>query len=354
MRIHVTNRQNRPKRLTGGAVTHIVGELRKLEARGWLSRQGSRTFIKCPFHGNGQEKTPSCLVTTRVDSQYEIGSFRCMGCGEAGGWNQLAEALGLEQVGVDANVAKTVLQYDPEFFNKLLRERYTSFAGTLKELGLTNPRPVPDDMVWRSIPASLLNRLKVCLVDGAEGESLFMPSYINENMVGGIRALMNDPGDKSIVKYKNSPGVWSRAKGLYPYDLCSSMLDKFEKKYGFRGLALVEGARDSLCLCAEGIPTVGLLGTQSWCAGKLDNILDLDPDFCLIVMDGDGAGREAEQKIWEAMKRLVPSRRMNLSRFNKEVSAELGKETEVDPGNALPWVIEEIWQQLHKRKSQRS
>lgn len=337
-----------PKRLSASAVTHVIGELRKLEAKGKLLRQGSRTFVACPFHN---ERTPSCIVTTRVDSKYEIGSFRCMGCEAAGGWNKLAEAMGLEPIGEDANVSKTVFKYEPEYFDGLLRERYTTFKSILEDLYLKNPQPVPKDMVWRTIPAAMLNRVKACTTEG-KFDALFLPAYMHGEVVGGIRALMEDPGDKSIVKYKNSSGEWSRAKGLYPFDVCSEDLDKFEKDYGFRGLLLVEGARDSLCLNCEGMPTLGLLGTQSWCSGKLDSILDLDPDFVLVVMDGDGAGRTAEDMIWKDVRRLVPCRKMNLTRFNKEVSAKRGRPTEVDPGNAPPFVIEEIWRQLHRRKGQ--
>ena len=336
-------------RLSASAVTLVLGELRKLESRGAMLWQGGRAFIKCPFHGGGQERTPSCLVTARVDSKYEIGSYRCMGCGAYGKWNDLAEALGLEQVNADANVAKTVFEYGKDVFDSMWRERYLNYAGLLEDLELTNPRPPADDFVWRTIPGDMLKKVKAVMVDG-RFDALLLPAYMHGELVGGIRALMQDPGDKTVVKYKNSSGEWSRAKGLYPFDLCSKMMDDFEQEYGFRGLCLVEGARDSLVLCCEGMPTLGLLGTQSWCAGKFDNITDLDPDFVLLVMDGDAAGREAEQKIWEEVRKLLPCRKMNMSRFNKEVSAERGRKVEVDPGNAPQWVIEEIWKQLHKRK----
>lgn len=349
MNMRVSKQGTKPKRLSASAVTHVLGELRKMAARGMMLVKGTRTYVSCPFH---QERSPSCLVTTRVDSKYEIGSYRCMGCEARGKWNELAEALGLEPIGEDSNVAKTVVEYDNQFYDRLLEERFVSFKGLLRDLGLSKPRAIPNEMVWRTIPGEVLNKVKACLVNDEYGESLLLPSYMHGELVGGVRALMKDPKDKSVVKYKNSSGEWSRGKGLYPFDLCSKLLDEFEKKYGFRGLALVEGARDSLVLNCENIPTLGLLGTQSWCSGKLDNILELDPDFVLLVMDGDKAGRTAEEMIWPEVRKLVPCRKMNLTRFNREVSAELGKDVEVDPGNAPEWVISEIWRSLHRRKSQ--
>lgn len=274
-----------------------------------------------------------------------------MGCGAAGKWNELAEAMGLEQIGEDSNVAKTVVKYDEKFYDRMLKERYINYKGLLEDLKLRNPRPLPDDMVWRTVPAKIMNELKAVVTDG-EYKALLLPAYMHGELVGGVRALMEDPGDKAVVKYKNSTGEWSRAKGLYPYDYAVKLLDQFEKEHGFRALALVEGARDSIILNCEGIPTMGLLGTQSWCTGKLDNILDLDLDFVLVVMDGDEAGRKAETMVWEAIRKLVTCRKMNLTRFNKEVSAERGKAVEVDPGNAPAWVIDEVWKQLHRRKGQ--
>ena len=49
-------------------------------------------FICCPFHG---ESTPSCAVTVFSD-KYLPGTFHCFGCGKSGGWNTLAEKLGLK------------------------------------------------------------------------------------------------------------------------------------------------------------------------------------------------------------------------------------------------------------------
>lgn len=340
------NLKGKRKPLSAAAVQHIQGELRKLDATGRVLRQGGRTFVKCPFHN---EKTPSCIVTTQT-GKFEVGSFKCLGCGEAGGWNQLAEAMNLAPVGDDV-VAKTVQEYDTKFYDSMLQERYVSYKGLLDDLEVAGPEPVEENTQWRTLPGNFLNSVKACRVKGSgwknKGEPyLFLPNYMNGELVGAVRAVMVDSGDKSVVKYKNSSGPWSRGKGLYPYDPVARSLDKFQQEYGFRGLALVEGARDSLCLNCEGIPTLGLLGTQSWCAAKMDNIWDLEPDFVLVCMDGDRSGREAEEKIWEEIRKLAPCRKMNLTRYNKEAGYE------VDPGNAPEGVISEIWKTLHRRKPQ--
>lgn len=333
------------KALTATASGHIIGELRKLDARGLLKQQGGRSFIKCPFH---QENTPSLMLTTNTSSSYPIGSWKCWGCGQAGNWNKLASAIGVAPIGEDNAVAKIVQTYDPSFYDNLLVEKYSTYGRVLEDLLVSSPQVIPDSFVWRTLPGSYLKQVGACLVTGTRDKLkyVFLPNYMNEELVGGIRAVITDTGEKSLIKYKNSSGLWSKSKGLYPYDPVCKALDVFEKEHGFRGLCLVEGARDSLVLNCEGMPTLGLLGTQSWGPLKLDNILDLGIDFCLVVMDGDTSGKSAEEKVWTDVKRLVACRKMNLSRFNKQEGHA------VDPGNASENVLEEVWNSLMRRKAQ--
>lgn len=333
------------KKLTASAVQHIQGELRKLEARGLCVKQSGRVFVRCPFH---HEKTPSCLVTTSVQSKYEIGSFKCLGCGEGGNWNKLAREMGLAEVDQFTNVSKTVVKYDRSYYDRnIIEDRHVSFRAVLEDLKLSNPTELPDEGTWRTLPFSFLKEVKACHAVGPnKTQFLFLPSYMNDEVVGGIRAVIKPSGEKSEVKYKNSSGEWSREKGLYPYDYVREKLESFNSRYGFRGLVLVEGARDSLCWNCEGMPTLGVLGTQSWCDGKKDRVLDLDPDFVLIATDGDPAGVQAEEKIWKDLKPVVPCRRLALSRFSKALQRK------IDPGNAPPEVVQAAWAALHKRKSQ--
>ena len=323
------------------AVQHVQAELRKLEARGLSMRKAGRLFIRCPFHN---EKTPSCLVTDSPQSKHEIGSFKCLGCGKYGFWNTLAKEMGLEEVNQFNNVAKTAVKYETKFYDRLVEERHKGYKDLLGDLLLTEPSELPEKGKWRTIPYLFLKELRICQVKHFGKTNLFMPAYMGGELAGGIRAVVTPNGQKNELKYQNSSGEWSREKGLYPFDHVSKKMNEFEKDYGFRGLALVEGARDSLCMNCEGIPTLGLLGTQSWSIQKRDRVLDLDPDFIILVLDGDSAGAIAEDKIWKDLRGLVPCKKMALSRFSKALKRD------IDPGNAPPEVIQKIWETLHQRK----
>jgi DNA primase len=148
------------------------------------------------------------------------------------------------------------------------------------------------------------------------------------------------------IKYLNSPGEWSKGKGLYPYDYTAKMMDEFAEAQGFRAVMLVEGARDAACACIEGFPALGILGTQSWCDEKMSNVLDLDPDIIMECFDGDSAGNEAAARITPKLRKLVPVISANLS----DAAAWLKKD-KLDPGNAPEKVFKRMWQALLERRS---
>jgi DNA primase len=60
-------------------------------------------LIQCPFHGGGQERTPSCSVS------YDKPVFFCHGCKESGHVSRLLKALGLSKDAVTIVLASTGL-----------------------------------------------------------------------------------------------------------------------------------------------------------------------------------------------------------------------------------------------------
>lgn len=333
-------------------VQTVLGELRRLQARGKVSVQGSRTFILCPFHA---DRNPSAIVTTDPHSKF-FGHFHCFGCEASGDWNKLANKMneGSENVRTldedDAGYSYVAKRESKTFKDRVKTRRLKSSKGiteVMESLSLIRPKRVRED--WRGISTEFLNKIGALRVfDEKLGEyALYLPVTVNGEEVGGIRALIGNVDRKGLAKYKNAPGAWSKTKALYPFDHVSEMMDSFEEEYGFRGVVLVEGGRDALTLCQNGIPTLGILGTTSWTEQKRDLLLDLDPDFVLVCMDGDAPGRKAENKIYEDLSDWIPCTRMNLSRFNRIYGFD------VDPGGAPDEVVEKILKTLVKRKDKK-
>lgn len=322
------------------ALSVIQDGLAQLMAQNKVVKQGKRHFICCPYHG---ERTPSLLIN--VEGNY-AGTFKCMGCGESGGWNKLARVLGLKLIGKHMTEGTVFIEHDAQRYRALETDssNYTNYNAVLTSMKLTKPRKLTH--AWRTLHHEFLERVGAVLCsDNYDEDYLFLPATLRGDVVGGIRATLQNVKDKRIVKYKNSPGNWSASYGLYPYDFAALQMDNFERHFKHRAVVLVEGARDSLCLNRFKIPTLGLLGTQSWTREKMELLLDLDPDYVLICMDGDSAGEKAELKLYEDLRKFVPCDKMNLSRFNAKAGYD------VDPGNAPDYVITAIKQSIVRKNA---
>ena len=323
----------------------VQQELQRLSSQGKVRQQGQRTFILCPFH---DDKNPSAIITTDANSKY-FGCFKCFGCGTSGGWNKLAKEMGLREIDPNDNGYGLAVKQESSSFKKRTQDtserkaKPTRLSKPMKNLGLTKPKPVRED--WRGIPKTLLKKVQaITVIDPwTSNRELYLPCFVKEEEVGGIRALLNaKQADERIPKYRNSVGAWSKTQALYPYDYTAQLIDAFEEKHGFRAVIIVEGARDSLTLINQGLPTLGILGTTSWAQEKQDLLLDLDPDFVLICMDGDAAGIKAERMIHKTLSPYLPVKKMNLARFNKYCGFE------VDPGAAPPEIVGKIRKALLK------
>lgn len=333
--------ENKYNKLSPVQVRLVLEELKRLQSQGQVRQQGSRTFVLCPFHA---DKNPSAIITTDPSSKY-FGVFKCFGCGEKGGWNKLAKEMGLRTIDEEDSGYGFASKYSTPH-NIVGDEKMTpenplqSTPATL--LKLSKPRPVTSD--WRGIQFRLLRKVgAISVFDRTLKErALYLPVLVKGEEVGGIRALMKGTDNPRIAKYKNAPGSWSRTHALYPYDYIESRLPKFQKKHGFSVVILVEGARDALSLISKGLPALGILGTTSWSEQKRELLLDLDPDFVLICMDGDKAGQKAEDLIYEDLSDWLPCQKMNLTRFNRVCGYD------VDPSNAPDLVINKIWKTIFK------
>lgn len=328
------------KRLEYGnnEINIIQGEIARLETMGLIKRQGSRVFVRCPFH---PDKNPSAILNTDVNSRYPFGNFKCFACDTHGNWNKLAEALGAKQVHSNFSEGATVIVNSKQAYKERVIDGKKKSNSILDELNICNPRSVTED--WRSIPKKLLRavKAKICTHNEYDTEYLYLPCIVNRKVVGAIRAAISE---RSNIKYKNSIGNWSKVSALYPYDFTKHQIDKLEELIGIRAVVLVEGARDSLAFNSKGIPTLGILGTTSWTEEKRDLVLDLELDYVLVCMDGDKPGRKAECKIVDSFDDYVRCTGMNLSRFNRVTGYA------VDPANCPDWVIKKVKQFIKTKK----
>ena len=66
----------------------IKRELEKLSDKKRVSYKSGNAWIRCPYHGGGNEKTPSLKINL-TSTKASIGSCYCFACGKNIGWNEL-------------------------------------------------------------------------------------------------------------------------------------------------------------------------------------------------------------------------------------------------------------------------
>lgn len=253
--------------------------------------KGNCCWIKCPFHGGGQERTPSCCINL-VKGKYPIGFFYCFACGKHGSWNDLAEKIG----------GLTKMEGEELKHQELLTTRLTS-AQTAALFGKEMEESIDFKIMidwnrredWRGISGELLYKLGAKLFFNKQWKrnQIFLPAYQNGELKGGIKgALVKEPNYPS---YLNTAGPWVK-KTLFPYDFTRKM----ERAKDF--IAIVEGPRDALNLIQYGFPALAILGSKNWSDLKCSMVTLLNPKYIVLALDNDEAGIQALETIYASFK----------------------------------------------------
>lgn len=229
------------------------------------------TFIRCPYHS---EKTGSFRIFHSATSR-SPGFGKCYGCGAAHPWNEFAPLIGL--LGWEAAKPAEVFAAPLN-----LQTKVEDAPETLEFSDL------PPNKVWRSIPTNFLITIgaRKCVTEWGE-HMVWLPVMVRSRLRGYVKARLRKDPDK--ISYVNSKGPWSKHSGLFLYD--------YVAKQEPNTVVLVEGPRDGLRLNYLGIPTISILGTQSWSSQKTRYLELLGVKRIIMCMDGDCAGRAAVEKI---------------------------------------------------------
>lgn len=311
------------------------------------------TMLLCPFHSDG---TPSGRVQHNIAEPARIGKFRCYACGHPAKWDELALQLNLEpfpdtkQLHVPAfdtdGLDNTLLNTEPDCdtAEELEFTRLDSKSGrNLLRLSTTEWRGFKFSYL-RSVDAEVASVTK----NGYTRHYLYFPVLVKGELRGYIKALPVKV--EGLPGYFNAPGNWSQRHGLFLYDQSVTLM----RRLGLHTLVLCEGPRDALRLYRDGIPSICILGTQSWSKRKAAWIEETGADKVILCMDGDVAGRNASRLIYSGIRKIADSAPskvapplheligtvevFDLSEYQKKE----GKEFELDPCNAPDEAIADL------------
>ena len=296
-----------------------------------ITPKGDSIWITCPYHGGGNEKSPSLKIT--IDSgSYAPGGWICFGCSPQrhGDWNKIAVKLGLRKKGDDED-APYAAEISTALKSKLLGDDDdNSPMQTLHDKIAREPL-IQRSQPWRGIKGWLLNDLeaRVSMLNSSglitEYTRVYLPVHVNNKWKGGIFCSWTD---KSNLKYENEKHVTQEI--LFPYDYVAKKLKELPPRE--RKLVLVEGPRDALNLLQNDVMALANLGGETvWSEEKSELIMDLDVAVLVIATDPDTVGNSLANLV----KRQLSNTIGKIMRFKMEVKySEKGRViSKEDPGN---------------------
>lgn len=304
---------------------------KKMGSNGWLN-------VLCPFH---DDSNPSCGV--RI-AEPALGVFNCLSCEAKGGWNKFAEKTGLQQIknwnngeSLDDNLV------NPELDDQLLGDTGTTFKQVMKTFGAPEATLWPEQIEWRTFPGWFMRKLGAHIIADRHNDSIgaLFPIKVGGRVRGGVKAAFEKK--KGSLSYITMKGQWAQDYGLFPYIYAKGLIRK--KKIPF--VVIVEGPRDAMRLCINGIPAVAVLGSKNVTKKKIMFVISMGVDIVYAMPDNDEGGK----MLWKRVKTLckeqeMPTRRIKLP--DRQVK-EGGKKTKMDPGNAPTKVYRKIMEFFHEQ-----
>lgn len=220
-------------------------------------RKGQSVFIRCPFHSDGQERTPSLSILTQNRGELREGLCKCFSCGWVGNYNSLLTAVG----------AKT---------DDIVQRVYAPMA--------VRPESSPIHMTgmpWkysayldkeRGISATTQERFKVY----EKENQIHLPVFDKEGFYAYSIA-------RDIFNKRYYVDELARKKHLYALNEVDTT----------KTLFVVEGQIDALTLWETGFQAVAVLSTTG---ESLVSILKDYPSPIVLAFDNDDAGRRATEQ----------------------------------------------------------
>lgn len=291
------------------------------------------TMIRCPFH---DDLNPSGSIY-HSETTKNPGFFRCYGCGKTASWDELAPLIGCEPFSNNPRV-----RYAETRNFQIDRE----LEDTPEKLILSE---LPNHKLWRGVSTNLLKKIgcKVCRIKYADGNLskdrfLYLPVIIDGETVGYTKGRMHKV--EGETSYINLRGSWVKTHGLFPFDYAIRMMTHTKT------VVLVEGQRDALRLLANGVPAMCIMGTQSFSESKCRLLAMHGVNRCVILMDGDDAGKEGTRKVYPILSEFLECKVLKLwamkgSPYVKYKTSSEAKEAGIDlwdPGNCPQWIIDRI------------
>jgi hypothetical protein len=303
---------------------------KKIGSNGWIN-------IICPFH---DDNSPSCGIKTTGEN---VGGYNCFSCDAKGPWGKLADKLGLAHIkGWNKSESMDESLADKETDAKLLGDTGITFKQVMKTFGTPEATLWPENIEWRGFPGTFMRKIGAHVFHDKYAQTLgaLFPVKVGGRVRGGVKAAFEKK--KGSLSYVTMRGDWAQDYGLFPYVYARQLIRR--KKLNF--VVMVEGPRDAMRLCLNGIPAVAVLGAKNVTKKKMLFISALGIDTVYCMPDRDDGGK----LFWKLVKKCSRERELPAKRIllpDKKIMED-GKKTKMDPGNAPKKVMRKILEYFHE------
>lgn len=288
--------------------------------------------ILCPFHADHNPSLDVSLIKIVKNrggqiKEFAVGSFSCWSCGAHGGWNKLAEKLGLSTWGKEE--ATSAIEKPRNSFD-LFSHDLTSLTEQFLYQGYKKPvTEGPWKGAWRELSGSFLrNHGAEILWDKVdEAYRIYLPLIdLTGEIVGHIAARPDNSPIPDKRKYINSLHFPAKK---YWYCLNYEINPKT--------VVIVEGPYDTLRFRSRGIPAIGALGVNQISDEKIMQIIAQGCRKVVLALDADEAGRQATVVFNQEFKKwgfeIID---LNLTQYCKTPTDK------IDPGNCPEEAIQDL------------
>lgn len=249
--------------------------------------KGDEIIIRC-FSGKHNDNNPSLGV--HIGFKVPPGTYHCFSCKAHGSWNSLAKHLNLVQF---KHVGESSFKANPDDPFQILSKSLNSKP--LLDQEITPKRhgiePLPGEFEWRGLSREFLVSREAKfwwqrdVKRDFEMDWLYFPLTRNRKYTGYTLCALKPHKPKYMV-------FGNTLENFFLYDHVAPG----------GPIVLVEGHFDCLRLQSLGIPSLAIFGVANWGPIKKSLLLAKNPSRVVLLFDGDDAGYEATNLIFEDLR----------------------------------------------------
>lgn len=259
-----------------------------------VKKTKTNIVVTCPFHKNGNERTPSCSINAVDDIDVPYGAYHCWSCGARGNLTKfvtkcLETNTKIAEDWLVSNFSNSLItQVDilPFIDEKPTQLKEVELSDDfLSDFEYDNQEALEYLIVKRKLSVEVINYFKIGY--DPPSDSITFPIWDEYGRLVGISRRNLHTKYFSFPKLNNKP--------VY-------LLDTI-KRFGYDTLYITESQINALTLWGWRFPAVALFGTGSNYQYKLLNKCGVKN--VVLCLDGDVAGRSGIRKLLNALSKDI-------------------------------------------------